>query len=119
MTGNVQIDHMKYFNFFTLTTAGGQFESLQGVLWSGFLTRDVLNSLLIFIKELLILWEEAAQTTFNVLIRLHTRRMICAFVVHMWYKDSFSHDNILIYMIKYYGYMFICSSFYVSTASLK
>ena len=87
-------------------------------LWSGFLIRGVLNSLLIFIKELLILWEEAAQTTFNVLIRLHTRRLICAFVVHMWYKDSFSNDNILIYMIKYYGYMFICSSFYVSTASL-
>ena len=31
MTGNAQIDHRKYFIFFTLTTAGGQFESLQGV----------------------------------------------------------------------------------------
>ena len=32
MTGNAQIDHRKYFKFFTLTTACGQFESLQGVL---------------------------------------------------------------------------------------
>ena len=32
MTGDAQIDHRKYlFFFFTLTTAGGQFESLQGV----------------------------------------------------------------------------------------
>ena len=31
MTGNAQIDHRKHFNLFTLTTAGGQFESLQGV----------------------------------------------------------------------------------------
>ena len=31
MTGNLQIDHRKHFIFFfTLTTAGGQFDSLQG-----------------------------------------------------------------------------------------
>ena len=30
MTGNFQIDHSTS-NFFTLTTAGGQFDSLQGV----------------------------------------------------------------------------------------
>ena len=29
MTGNAQFDHRKYFNFFTLNTAGGQLESLQ------------------------------------------------------------------------------------------
>ena len=37
MTGNAQIDRRKYLKKkFTLTTAaGGQFESLQGVFWSG------------------------------------------------------------------------------------
>ena len=33
MTENAQIDHRKYFNCFTLSTAGGQFESLKGVIW--------------------------------------------------------------------------------------
>ena len=31
MTGNAQVDHRKYFNLFTWTTSGGQFERLQDV----------------------------------------------------------------------------------------
>ena len=32
MTGNAQVDHRKYVKLFMLTTAGGQFECLQGVI---------------------------------------------------------------------------------------
>ena len=41
MTGNLKIDHRKYFKKITLTTAGGQFEGLQGVAY-GFRKRPVI-----------------------------------------------------------------------------
>ena len=44
MTGNAQVDHRKYFKFFTLTTADGQFESLQGVCGFVYWTRvDIIT----------------------------------------------------------------------------
>ena len=62
MTGNVQIDHRKYFIFFTLTTAGDQFESLPGVKTFSHNFRDFLFQPLF----LLLLSYNANHDTFSV-----------------------------------------------------